>query len=566
MNAVTFDSPDQRIKALVTALDGRYEFLSLLGEGGFSNVYSVRNVGLGRVEALKVLLHSPGGRDALEFAIRFEQEARIVASLDHPNIVKVFDFGTSAGIHWFSMQFIPGASLSQKIDNHAPMSEAQAVEILLPVLDALEYAHQRGIVHRDLKPANILFDADGRPYVTDFGLAKPKGSPGLTKTNVLMGTPHFLAPEQVRGKTLDHRSDLYSLSVTLYEMLTATTPFSAYDGMEAVVAKLSHDPPPARQLRPELALSFEGVLLRGLARNPQNRFQSAREMANALERALERREEWLSIERVPDSDTEIIFEETVFEPDAGEAGPPGPADPGRALSREASPPGTFRPSRPPEERGPVSPPRAASSVVPALPPESPASRTSRGLQLFAMAVLSGIVMVVLGVVLSRRPPVSSPELSLPARPERAPEPRVSTPLPEPAQAEASSPSRETPGPQPTLAPVPSPSPRAVAVPDERPAPPRPWTPPVQVSDGDPESLAGMPEACAGKAVPATVIVGADGAVKSVRTLSKENRECWTAAERYLKTLRFEPARAQDGSPVESLPLAVSVTLGTSRAP
>lgn len=267
-------------------LADRYEFLGLLGQGGFAAVYKVKNLGVGRVEALKVLAQQLTEDD--DFALRFEQEANVASSLDHLNIVKVWEYSLTDGIPWFSMQFIDGQSMEAELKAEAePMTEWEVSRIAVPVLSALEYSHGRGIIHRDIKPDNIILDEERRPYITDFGIAKVQDSLVRTGTGLLMGSPIYMSPEQIRGEPLDARTDLYSLGVTLYKMLTRTLPFSAEDTFRATMKKLGQPPEPLSKKRPDINPDLEAIIMKALARDRAERFASAREMREALEAFLD---------------------------------------------------------------------------------------------------------------------------------------------------------------------------------------------------------------------------------------------------------------------------------------
>jgi serine/threonine-protein kinase len=430
------------------------------------------------------------------------------------------------------------------------MPESMAVGILLPVLDALEYAHRRGIVHRDIKPGNILFDADGRPYVADFGLAKPKDGPNVTRTNVVMGTPHYLAPEQARGKVLDHRSDIYALSATLYEMLTGARPFSSVDGLEAVIAKLESDPEPARTLRPDLSPALDLALRRGMARKPEDRFQSAAEMAAALARALEFPDEGAPVPEPERHEAEGLFDRA-------------PVVPSTTLEKPRSVQDTYQTEVLVDVLHPIK-----SPALPAAPelPNSGAKAlilTVTGVVL-AAAVLAfaflrgpGEFREAVPEVVPANPSSVSPSASREGGGnDSIPSATDVIPSPVPTASAAMVPAT-------AVSATPRPSPRADVVPPSTPLA-RPVVPPNQVTDGDQEILSGMPDGCAGVQVAAIVTIDANGAVKGARSLSKANAECWSVAEKFIRSIRFEPARASDGTGVESAPLAISVSLGDKK--
>jgi serine/threonine-protein kinase len=273
---------ESRAARIASLLAERYELLEQFGQGGFATVYRVKNLRLGRVEALKVL--SQELTEDSDFALRFQQEARVSASLDHPNIVKIYDYGVIAGIAWFSMQFINGQSLGRELNaGLLRMDLSEAVRIAAYVLDALEYSHGRGVIHRDIKPDNIMIDAWRRPYLADFGIAKAEDSLVKTRSGLLIGSPAYMAPEQLRGGVSDARTDLYALGVTLYRMLTGSLPFQGADAMSVAMKKLQEAPEALRAKRPEVDPRLESIIMRALSREPEQRFATAHAMREALE-------------------------------------------------------------------------------------------------------------------------------------------------------------------------------------------------------------------------------------------------------------------------------------------
>ncbi|MFC2037277.1 serine/threonine-protein kinase, partial [Chloroflexota bacterium] len=248
-----------------------------------ARVYKAWQPSLERYVALKVLpqhfLH-----DA-EFVTRFRREAKAAARLGHPNIVHIYDTGEANGQHYIAMEYLEGGSLGKRLAaGPLPLDEAQS--ILAQVAQALDYAHARGLIHRDIKPANILFSADGRPQVTDFGIARAGDGTQLTRTGIIMGTPEYMAPEQAEGQPLDHRADLYALGVVLYQMLTGRAPFRGTTPHATLHAVIYEPPPPPRQINPGLPPAVEKVLLKALAKRPEDRFQRGAEMAAALQSTL----------------------------------------------------------------------------------------------------------------------------------------------------------------------------------------------------------------------------------------------------------------------------------------
>ncbi len=259
---------------------GQYDITGLLGEGGMAAVYRARQVSMKRDVAIKVI--EPRLARMADFARRFDREAETIASLSHPHILKVFDYGTQDDVVYLVMELITGGSLADLI-RHGPLSVEVAGRIFEQIASALDYAHQQGIIHRDLKPQNVLLDRQGNAFLTDFGIAKiVTETKGLTQTGTAMGTPAYMSPEQWQGKQIDSRSDLYALGILLFEMLSGQQPFRA-DTPYAMMHMHVHETPPLlRTFKADLPASVELVLQKALAKNREQRFQSASEMAAAL--------------------------------------------------------------------------------------------------------------------------------------------------------------------------------------------------------------------------------------------------------------------------------------------
>ena len=272
---------DFRIQHLREKLGGLYDFEALLGRGAFAAVYLVRNLRLDRLEALKVLSDAYDHDEA--FVRRFIQEAKLVASLDHPNIVKVYDYGEVDGIVWFSMQFVDGPTLRAEFSTQGRLAPIAVARLAIPLLEALDHSHQVGTVHRDIKPSNILLDKRGHPYIMDFGIAKSSANVLKTMTGSIMGTPAYISPEQIQeDAVVDGRADLYALATAMYEMLAGQIPFAAKDPLKILVRRMSEDPEPLRTHCPKISGALAGIVMRGLAREPEDRFPDAGTMRQAL--------------------------------------------------------------------------------------------------------------------------------------------------------------------------------------------------------------------------------------------------------------------------------------------
>lgn len=261
---------------------GDFELLEELGRGGMGIVYKARQISLGRIVALKMLLQ--GELASAADQARFRIEAESTARLDHPHIVPVYEVGEQEGQAYFTMKYVDGTTLALRLFE-GPLPPREAAELLLPVCQAIHYAHERGVLHRDLKPSNILIDAEGRPHVSDFGLAKRlEGGSTLTRTGAIVGTPSHMAPEQAAGSrgTLSPASDVYSLGTILYQMLTGRPPFQAASPLDTVLLVLEQDPVPPRVLNPRADRDLEMISLRCLQKPPALRYSTAKALADDL--------------------------------------------------------------------------------------------------------------------------------------------------------------------------------------------------------------------------------------------------------------------------------------------
>ena len=263
-----------------TVIDGRYRVLRKLGSGGMADVYAAEDQQLGRRVALKIL-HRRFAEDE-QFVERFRREASSAAGLQHPNIVAIFDRGEWDGTYYIAMEVVEGRTLKEIVRDKGPAPPVAAVDITLQILRAARYAHKHGVVHRDIKPHNVLIDHEGRVRVTDFGIARA-GTSDMTETGSVMGTAQYLSPEQAQGRAVDARSDLYSIGIVLYELLTGQVPFDAESPVTVALMQVSEPPLPPHELVPAIPPAIEAVVLRAMEKDPDRRFQTAEEFITALE-------------------------------------------------------------------------------------------------------------------------------------------------------------------------------------------------------------------------------------------------------------------------------------------
>src|SRR5256714_3162368 len=228
--------------------DGRYPVVRKLGTGGMANVYLAEDQELGRRVAIKLLDDRHAADDS--FIERFRREAKNAAGLSHPNIVSIYDRGEAEGTYYIAMEYLAGRSLKELIVSRGPTPIRIAIDYARQILAAIGYAHRHGIVHRDIKPHNVVVDADGRLKVTDFGIAR-SGASQMTEVGSIIGTAQYLSPEQAKGAPVDQRSDLYSVGIVLYEMLTGKGPFTGDTPLEIAMKHLSAIPKPPSELRPD---------------------------------------------------------------------------------------------------------------------------------------------------------------------------------------------------------------------------------------------------------------------------------------------------------------------------
>jgi serine/threonine protein kinase len=260
---------------------GQYQIIEEIGRGGMATVYSARQSSINRVVAIKLLppnlLHDPSFYD------RFEREVDVIARLEHPHILPIYDFGKAEGMPYIVMRYLKGGSMRDLIRRGLPNLES-IEKPFTQVAQALDYAHQQGIIHRDLKPGNVMLDENGNAYLSDFGIARVLGS-DLTGSAII-GTPAYMSPEQANGLPLDARSDIYALGVVLFELITGREPYQAETPMALLLKHISEPMPPASRFRDDVSPSIEAVILRATAKNPDDRYASAGDMARAYRDAI----------------------------------------------------------------------------------------------------------------------------------------------------------------------------------------------------------------------------------------------------------------------------------------
>ena len=265
-----------------TLVDGRYRIMGRIGSGGMADVYRAEDTHLGREVALKVL-HRRFAQDQ-EFVERFRREAKSAAGLQHPHVVGVFDRGEHDGTYYIAMEHLPGRTLKEIVNTQAPLPQEPVIDLGLQILAAAGFAHRHQVIHRDFKPHNVIVDDAWQAKVTDFGIARA-GASEMTETGSIMGTAQYLSPEQAQGHAVGGTSDIYSIGVMLYEMLTGRVPFEGDSAVAVALKHLSEPPTPISQLRPDVHPTLESVVMAALAKDPAQRWQTAEEFAAALSTA-----------------------------------------------------------------------------------------------------------------------------------------------------------------------------------------------------------------------------------------------------------------------------------------
>jgi serine/threonine-protein kinase len=261
---------------------GRYEILGELGKGAMGVVYRANDPLLSRTVAIKTVIMSDDPQEMAEYEARFYQEAKAAGGLNHPAIVTIYDIGKSGNVAFMAMELLDGNELRGLMKPGAPLAPARAVEIAAQVAEGLAYAHQHGVVHRDIKPANIMILKSGAAKITDFGIARMRQAEVRTQTGVVLGSPRYMSPEQVAGKRAEPRSDIFSLGVILYEMLTGKPAFTGEDVTSVMYQILNVVPPPPSSLNPGVPAVLDFVVAKALAKSPDDRYQDAAELARDL--------------------------------------------------------------------------------------------------------------------------------------------------------------------------------------------------------------------------------------------------------------------------------------------
>lgn len=504
---------------------GRYTIQEEIGRGGMARVYRAQDSQLKRTVAIKVLL--PQLAVDPEFAQRFEREAVTAANLRHANIVTIYDVGEQDGLRYIAMEYVRGRTLHAIIDERGALGLGYALTIVGPVAAALDYAHRQGAVHRDIKPQNIMIDVDGRVLLTDFGIAQPPESGSgerLTRTGIFMGTPEYISPEQASAQRVDGRSDLYSLGIATYEVITGKVPFSGATP-QLIVAHAQKPPPPITTQDSDLPLELDRVMARILAKRPDQRYASGAEFIDDLRGVVRS----YGIVIAAPRQLAALVPAPAASTDTTVARQPAPAPPLASSPPAAPRVGSSDPTQvgpTPRPAVPTMPPRPRPAVLPpvlpseeqyddldelprrtptgrrALPPEPPddGGGGRRG-ALMIGGLFGGLLLVVLFVIVSRglpgssanvtptRPSVPSPLPSVvPASPTPQPTATataVPTAAPAPTEAPLIQPIGATPAPaqpppQPTPEPPVEPSPAPVEPsPTAEPPPDTPTSPPAE---------------------------------------------------------------------------------------
>lgn len=283
-------------------INDRYEIIKTIGEGGMANVYLANDTILDRKVAIKVLRGDLSNDE--KFIRRFKREALSVSNLSHPNIVEVYDVGEEDGNYYIVMEYIEGKTLKQLLQKRGALTLNEVIDIMTQLTDGLAHAHEAYIIHRDIKPQNIMIEDNGLVKITDFGIAMALNSTQLTQTNSVMGSVHYLPPEQANGKGSTVKSDIYSLGILMYELLTGSVPFKGDTAVEIALKHMKEKIPSIRKQNPTIPQSVENIVLKATAKNPKNRYDNVRDMYKNLQTALQRDNEKRLVYEYPENDLE----------------------------------------------------------------------------------------------------------------------------------------------------------------------------------------------------------------------------------------------------------------------
>jgi serine/threonine protein kinase len=359
---------------------GPYFIQGVLGTGGMGTVYRAQDVRLGRAVAIKII--NAGAGSGPGFAARFQREARVLARLDHPNILPLWDVGQSGDLLYLVTPVVEGGSLRDlrlRLGGQVPV--AQALVLVAQVADALGHAHERGVVHRDVKPGNLLLHPDGRVMLADFGIARTvQDRPDISASDLAIGTPHYIAPEQALGDQVDGRADIYSLGAVLYELLSGRTPYLAESTTQVLVRMMDGPPQPLGEVNPWLSPAVSAVVMRAVASRPDDRYQRAADFAADLRKLL-------SLGTLFALQTQHGAGRVIALPAEALQYPP-PASAAASASVATSPPPPLPALLPPAPDQPVRP------VWKPIAAEPPSSSRSTSLAL----VVTGLVIVFLGII------------------------------------------------------------------------------------------------------------------------------------------------------------------------
>ena len=262
-------------------INDRYEIIRVIGEGGMANVYLANDTILNRKVAVKVLRGDLANDE--KFVRRFQREALSASSLNHPNIVEMYDVGEDDGNFYIVMEYVDGKNLKQLIKRRTKLSLTEVVDIMKQLTDGISHAHDSFIIHRDIKPQNMLILDNGLVKITDFGIAVALNSTQLTQTNSVMGSVHYLPPEQAAGKGATFKSDIYSLGIMMYELITGKLPFRGENAVEIALKQMKEPIPSIREDNNEIPQAVENIVLKACAKNPKNRYDSIVDMKNDIE-------------------------------------------------------------------------------------------------------------------------------------------------------------------------------------------------------------------------------------------------------------------------------------------